>query len=102
MSTLFDIDHWREVLHALGAKPMRTFMTALGVFWGILLLVIMLGAGDGLKNGVLQNYSDATNSFFLWTQETCETLRPPAHERGSLVACGGPVRIGGLRRQHLV
>jgi putative ABC transport system permease protein len=46
-------------------------MTAFGVFWGILMLIIMAGAGNGLKNAVFDGFQDfATNSAFIWTRQT--------------------------------
>ncbi len=46
-------------------------MTAFGVFWGIFMLIIMLGAGNGLYNGAMNDFSRlASNSVFIWTQPT--------------------------------
>ncbi|MEZ5084093.1 MAG: ABC transporter permease [Bacteroidales bacterium] len=46
-------------------------MTAFGVFWGIFMLIIMLGSGAGLENGVSSGMGDfATNSVFMWPQRT--------------------------------
>lgn len=46
-------------------------MTAFGVFWGIFMLIIMLGSGTGLEHGVTSGMgSFATNSMFMWTQRT--------------------------------
>ncbi|MBK8597079.1 MAG: ABC transporter permease [Holophagales bacterium] len=71
MTHLLDLDHWQEIRVALLRNRTRTLLTAFGVFWGIFLLMVMLGSGSGLRNGVLQGFSDgATNSFFLWTQRT--------------------------------
>lgn len=68
---MFDLDRWQEIYQVLTKNKMRTFLTAFGVFWGIFMLVVMLGAGNGLENGVTQNLGDlATNSVFIWTQET--------------------------------
>ncbi len=68
---MFDLDRWQEIWHVLKKNRMRTFLTAFGVFWGIFMLVIMLGSGNGLQNGVTQNFGDmATNSVFIWTQQT--------------------------------
>lgn len=71
MHLLFDLDHWQEIRIALLRNRARTLLTAFGVFWGIFLLMVMLGSGSGLRKGVLQGFSDgATNSFFIWTQRT--------------------------------
>jgi putative ABC transport system permease protein len=68
---LFDLDNWQEIKSALAANKLRTGLTAFGVFWGIFLLVLLLGSGQGLENGVLQGFEgSATNSFFVWTQRT--------------------------------
>ena len=71
MRQLLDLDHWQEIRVALTRNRARTALTAFGVFWGIFLLMVMLGSGSGLRKGVLQGFADgATNSFFLWTQRT--------------------------------
>ena len=68
---IFDLDNWNEIWTALKKNPVRTFFTAFGVFWGIFMLVIMLGSGKGLQNAVYQGFGDfATNSFFMWAQKT--------------------------------
>jgi len=71
MIRIFDSDKWHEIFSALKKNKLRTFFTAFGVFWGIFMLVIMLGSGNGLQNGVNQGWGDmATNSMFMWTQQT--------------------------------
>lgn len=68
---MFDADRWNEIFSSLAKNKLRTFLTAFGVFWGIFMLIIMLGAGNGLKNGVTKNFGGiATNSVFIWTQRT--------------------------------
>lgn len=68
---MFDLDRWQEIMSALKKNKMRTFLTAFGVFWGIFMLIIMLGAGNGLRNGVTSDFGDfATNSVFMWTRTT--------------------------------
>ena len=68
---IFEKDSWQEIFATIRKNKLRTFLTMLGVFWGIFMLVIMMGSGNGLRNGVLQGFSGtATNSFFMWTQQT--------------------------------
>jgi putative ABC transport system permease protein len=68
---MFDLDKWQEIMSTLKKNPLRAFLTAFGVFWGILMLVIMLGSGKGLQNGAMSDFEGmATNSFFVWAQRT--------------------------------
>ncbi|HEX2394146.1 MAG TPA: ABC transporter permease, partial [Bacteroidales bacterium] len=68
---MFDRDRWYEIYSTLRSNKLRTFMTAFGVFWGILMLVIMMGSGNGLRNAVFDGFQDfATNSAFMWTRQT--------------------------------
>lgn len=68
---MFDRDRWQEIWSSLAKNKVRTLLTAFGVFWGIFMLMVMLGSGNGLKNGVTQGMGDmATNSVFMWTRPT--------------------------------
>ncbi len=68
---MFDKDRWQEIISALKSNKLRTFLTAFGVFWGIFMLMVMLGAGKGLENSVFEDMGDfATNSAFIWAQRT--------------------------------
>jgi putative ABC transport system permease protein len=68
---MFDRDRWYEIYSTLRSNKLRTFMTAFGVFWGILMLIIMMGSGNGLRNSVFDGFQDfATNSSFMWTRQT--------------------------------
>lgn len=81
--SLFDADRWQEVFDTLGANKLRTGLTAFGVLWGIFMLIIMLGAGSGLQNGVSSEFQGfATNSLYLWTQGTTKPYKGlPARRR---------------------
>lgn len=68
---MFDRDKWREIWSSLAKNKTRTALTAFGVFWGIFMLMVMLGSGKGLENGVKDGMGDfATNSVFMWSRST--------------------------------
>jgi len=68
---MFDLDKWQEIWLTITRNKVRSIMTAFGVFWGILMLTILLGAGVGLENGMMSNIEGfATNSCFFYTDQT--------------------------------
>lgn len=68
---MLDKDLWQEVFYVLKKNKTRTFLTGFGVFWGIFMLVVMLGAGKGLYNSAFHSLGDlALNSLFIWTRPT--------------------------------
>jgi putative ABC transport system permease protein len=59
-------DRWREIFDVLWRRRLRTVLTALSVAWGIFMLVVLLGAGNGLSNGAQAEFSrDAMNSVWV-------------------------------------
>ena len=65
------IDTLQEIFETLKKNKLRTTLTGLSVSWGIFILIVLIGAGNGLKNGVMSNFSDrAVNRISLWSGQT--------------------------------
>ncbi len=66
-----DIDRYREILDTLSRNKSRTLLTGFGVFWGVFMLVALIGGGQGLKELLSNNFEGfATNSALIWAQPT--------------------------------
>ncbi len=71
-----DIDSYREILDTLTRNKSRSFLTGFGVFWGVFMLVALIGGGNGLKDMLNQNFAGfATNSAFVWAQQTTKAYK---------------------------
>ena len=68
---MFDLDNWQEIWATLRSNRLRAALTALGVFWGILMLMLMLAFGSSLDQGTKRQMKGmATNLLFVWGQNT--------------------------------
>jgi putative ABC transport system permease protein len=68
---VLDLDRWQEIASTLARNKLRTALTALGVFWGIFLLLLMVGFGKGLEQGALASVGgNSSNAIFVWSQRT--------------------------------
>lgn len=77
---MFDREKWGEVFESIGKNKLRAVLTGFAVFWGIFMLIILLGAGAGLRNGFEYNFRNtATNSIRIWGNETSKPWKglPP-------------------------
>jgi putative ABC transport system permease protein len=73
---MFDLDSWQEIWVTITRNKRRSLLTAFGIFWGIFMLVVMLGAGNGLSEGIssdIQGFSE--NSALFFTNSTTEPYK---------------------------
>ena len=66
-----DRDNIEEILITISRNKTRSILTAFGVFWGIFMLVFMLGGGHGMKTILARELSGvANNSGFVFSNRT--------------------------------
>ncbi len=73
---MFDFDRWQEIFDSIRKNKLRTFLTGLSVASGIFILVILLGFGQGMENGIRKEFeADASNRIWIWTQVTTKEYK---------------------------
>ncbi|NDV83127.1 ABC transporter permease [Bacteroides sp. 51] len=71
-----DLDTWEEIFVTITRNKTRSLLTAFGVFWGIFMLVALMGGGGGLKGFMTSNFEGfASNSCFVWPQRTSKAYK---------------------------
>jgi putative ABC transport system permease protein len=64
-------DRWGEVFDTIRRNKLRTALTAVSVAWGIFVMIVLLGLGHGLNNGIRQSFRrQATNAIFMSSNKT--------------------------------
>ncbi|MGB8704738.1 MAG: ABC transporter permease, partial [Gillisia sp.] len=73
---MFDIERWQEIFETISKNKLRTFLTGLSVASGIFILVILLGIGQGMQNGIAKEFqNDAANIIFIFTNVTTKEYK---------------------------
>ena len=73
---MFDIERWQEIFDTIRKNKLRTFLTGLSVASGIFILVILLGFGQGMRNGIANEFeSDAATSVWVWAGLTSKEYK---------------------------
>ena len=68
---MFDLDKWREILQTLARNKSRSILTAFGIFWGVFMLVLLMGAAQGFQQLMERNFDGfGQNSYLVFTANT--------------------------------
>ena len=71
-----DRDSFKEILDTLLRNKSRTLLTGFGIFWGLFMLLTMLGGGQGLKSILSSNFEGfATNTVILVEMPTTKAWK---------------------------
>jgi putative ABC transport system permease protein len=71
-----DIYSYREILDTLTRNKSRSFLTGFGVFWGVFMLIALIGGGQGLKEMLNKNFDGfAQNTVMIWAQQTTKAYK---------------------------
>ena len=73
---MFDFDNFREIWSTIQKNKLRTFLTGFSVAWGIFMLIVLLGAGNGMKNGIMSNFRNfSLNRVETWPRYTSKPYK---------------------------
>lgn len=72
----FDLDTYKEILDTITRNKSRSLLTGFGVFWGIFMLIALMGGGQGVKELLQNNFAGfATNTAMIYAQNTTKPYK---------------------------
>ena len=78
---MFDIDKWKEIWATIARNKTRSILTAFGVSWGLFMFILLVGFGNGFRQGIMDQFKGfASNSIFFYTERTSEAYK--GHRKG--------------------
>ena len=70
------IDRFQEIYSTIQKNKLRTVLTGFSVAWGIFMLILLLGSGTGIENGVKNEFRNlATNSIWVHPGQTSKPYK---------------------------
>jgi putative ABC transport system permease protein len=70
------IDNFQEIYTTIRMNRLRTLLTGFSVAWGIFMLILLLGSGTGIQNGVINEFRNlATNSIMIHQGQTSKPFK---------------------------
>lgn len=71
IASMFSLDRWGEVFDTIKRNKLRTVLTCVSVAWGIFVMVVLLGLGQGLNNGIRKSFRrEAANGIYISSSKT--------------------------------
>ncbi|WP_459211353.1 ABC transporter permease [Aquimarina rhabdastrellae] len=71
---MFSLERWQEIFETIRKNKLRTLLTGISVASGIFILVILLGVGQGMQNGISKEFEqDASNRISIWSNVTSKS-----------------------------
>ena len=71
-----DLDTYREIIDTITRNKARSFLTGFGVFWGVFMLVALMGGGKGLREMLEKNFEGfAQNTVVIGAEQTTKPYK---------------------------